>query len=197
MCIKTIYLIRHGETQGNLEKRYIGCRTDEPLSVVGISKLERWDDCTLKVYSSPMKRCIQTAEVLFDKCIPILKSNLREIDFGDFEGGNYLELSANSDYQKWIDSGGEMPFPNGESRDNFIARSFEGFLEIIKEETEDKIAIVCHGGNIMAIMSQVTGLDYFDFQVECAGGYELQATIKDTGEIDVISYHRIYSRDNT
>lgn len=189
--MKTVYLIRHGETQGNAEKRYIGSRTDEVLSEVGRCKLTKWQDTDLKVYSSPMRRCMQTAELLFGETNIITVDNLREIDFGDFEGGNYKELSANPDYQKWIDSCGEMPFPNGEARADFINRSFEAFLEIMKNETSDRIAIVCHGGNIMSVMSELTGLEYYDFQIECAGGYKLELSMKETGEIDVISYLRI------
>lgn len=197
MGLKTVYLIRHGETRGNREKRYIGSRTDEPLSEEGLHKLTGWTGHDLKVYVSPMIRCLQTAQALFGDKKAIIKDNLKEIDFGDFEGGNYKELSDNPDYQRWIDSGGEMPFPKGESRENFINRSFDAFLEIVKQEASDRIGIVCHGGNIMAVMSRLTGLGYYDFQVECAGGYRLELNVKETGEIDVISYLRIYCGADT
>ena len=192
MCIKTVYLIRHGETKGNKEKRYIGSRTDEPLSEEGLRKLTKWKENNVKVYSSPMVRCLQTAKVLFETQNVIVKDGLKEIDFGDFEGGNYKELSGNPDYQKWIDSGGEMPFPNGESRIDFINRSYKAFLEIITQDNSERIAIVCHGGNIMSVMSRLTDLEYYDFQIGCAEGYKLHLGISETGEIDVISYLRIY-----
>jgi len=49
-----------------------------------------------------------------------------EMDFGAFEGHNYQELSGDPAYQRWIDSGGTLPFPEGESREEFIRRSVAG-----------------------------------------------------------------------
>ena len=82
---------------------------------------------------------------------------------------NYQELSFNQDYQKWIDSNGELPFPNGESKAEFIKRSMRGFrqlLEEVKDSTKPlTIAAVVHGGTIMSIASSILGKDYYDYQV--------------------------------
>ena len=67
-----IVFIRHSMTAGNLERRYIGCRTDEPLCEAGIS-LAQQKAAEIRpafpmpevVLTSPMRRCIQTAEILF------------------------------------------------------------------------------------------------------------------------------------
>ena len=67
-----IIFIRHGKTAGNLEKRYIG-RTDEPLCEEGISELEsiKYPDCD-EVLTSPMKRCLQTAKLVYpDKNVTV------------------------------------------------------------------------------------------------------------------------------
>jgi len=105
--------IRHGKTEGNLEMRYVG-RTDEPLSFSGIAELMKTDypPCGVLI-TSPMKRCIQTAELIYPGKAPIICEELRECDFGAFEGRNYIELSTDSRYQKWIDSGGVSAFPEG------------------------------------------------------------------------------------
>ena len=59
-------LIRHGKTRGNLEGRYVGCRTDEPLSPEGIEELKQRSYPRAEwVYVSPMSRCIETAEILY------------------------------------------------------------------------------------------------------------------------------------
>ena len=62
-----IYLIRHSMTKGNKEKRYIGT-TDESLCLEGIQLLEErkgmYPEVTY-VYVSPMKRCVQTAEIIY------------------------------------------------------------------------------------------------------------------------------------
>ena len=64
-----------------------------------------------------------------------------EIDFGEFEGKNYEELKGNDAYQKWIDSGGALPFPNGESRDDYVKRVRKGVMRlwaILKREEKKR-----------------------------------------------------------
>ena len=191
--------IRHGMTRANEEHRYLG-KTDEPLSEKGIRFLqgkqkEYFFDTPEFLYASPMKRCVQTAELLFERK-PVLIPEWKEMDFGQFEGKNYEELKDNPDYQKWIDSNGTLPFPGGEAREQFIRRSMEGFdwmmSDILKRserntgiqsgtekqylsnhcETEIPVVAVVHGGTIMAVLSSLTGGEYFDFQVKNGEGYE-------------------------
>ena len=187
-----LILIRHGKTAGNLLGRYIGSRTDEPLCDEGreglagkqLPEVER-------LYVSPMKRCVETAEILwpgFDRKKMQKVTDLRECDFGDFENKNYKELSGNGDYQSWIDSNGTLPFPNGESMDAFKSRCLEAFARIVEEVSgaeQEWIAsgktgifragIVVHGGTIMAILEQYgyPKAAYFDYQVKNGCGYRL------------------------
>ena len=187
-----LILIRHGKTAGNLLGRYIGSRTDEPLCDEGreglagkkLPEVER-------LYVSPMKRCVETAEILwpgFDRKKMQKGTDLRECDFGDFENKNYKELSGNGDYQAWIDSNGTLPFPNGESMDAFKSRCLEAFARIVEEVSgaeQEWIAsgktgifragIVVHGGTIMAILEQYgyPKAAYFDYQVKNGCGYRL------------------------
>ena len=101
-----IYLIRHSMTKGNKEKRYIGT-TDESLCLEGIQLLEErkgmYPEVTY-VYVSPMKRCVQTAEIIYPKMMKAgaysCNEKLRECDFGLFENHNYIELSG-MDRQWW------------------------------------------------------------------------------------------------
>ena len=187
-----LILIRHGKTAGNLLGRYIGSRTDEPLCDEGreglagkqLPEVER-------LYVSAMKRCVETAEILwpgFDQKKMQKVTDLRECDFGDFENKNYKELSGNGDYQAWIDSNGTLPFPNGESMDAFKSRCLEAFARIVEEVSgaeQEWIAsgktgifragIVVHGGTIMAILEQYgyPKAAYFDYQVKNGCGYRL------------------------
>ena len=55
------------------------------------------------------------------------------MDFGVFEGKNYLELQGDKRYQEWIDSNGTLPFPEGESREEFISRCDKGFRRMIEK----------------------------------------------------------------
>ena len=187
-----LILIRHGKTAGNLLGRYIGSRTDEPLCDEGREGLAGKQMPEVeRLYVSPMKRCVETAEILwpeFDRKEMQKVTDLRECDFGDFENKNYKELSGNGDYQAWIDSNGTLPFPNGESMDAFKSRCLEAFARIVEDVSgaeQEWIAsgktgifragIVVHGGTIMAILEQYgyPKAAYFDYQVKNGCGYRL------------------------
>ena len=185
-------LIRHGKTRGNLEKRYIGCRTDEPLTPEGAEQLRQGQYPPVgRVYASPMRRCLETAEILYPGVPKETVPDLRECDFGDFEGKNYAELNGDPQYQSWIDSGGTKDFPGGEKRDAFIHRSMQGFRAALGDiEISERVIILCHGGTIMAIMSALTGKDTYDFMVGNLEGYILDLEMNDEG-IHVISYNRL------
>lgn len=177
-----IIFIRHGKTDGNLEKRYIG-RTDESLSETGREEILGSGLCDIEVdavFVSPMKRCIETSELVFANHNKIIIDEWKEIDFGLFEGKNYQELKDDKDYQAWIDSNGTIAFPEGESREEFIKRCMLGFEKcksICRDSMFETIACVVHGGTIMAIASTLTGKEYFDFQIDNAGKLELQAEL--------------------
>ncbi len=194
---KKVLILRHGKTEANFEKRYIGSRTDISLSAEGINGVEAASSYirqeagdNIFLVSSPMKRAVQTAEILFPSEEVLLLEGLKEIDFGDFEGRNYEELKDNPDYQRWIDSNGTMPFPNGEDRAVFIDRSVAEFYEVLSLSGERTPVIVCHGGNIMGIMSTLTGKDYFDFMIGNMEGYMLSLTLENERIVD-ISYNCI------
>lgn len=162
-----VNLIRHGSTKGNLEKRYIGT-TDEPLDITGINLLKdkKYPKCEV-VYCSPMLRCVQTAKIIYPNMDIIIVDNLKECNFGDFENKNYLELSNNSYYQKWIQSNGTLPFPNGENKKEFSNRSYTAFKNIITNCDKNNISMIVHGGTIMSIMEHLRpNSNYFDFQIK-------------------------------
>ena len=61
------------------------------------------------------------------------------MDFGEFEGRNYAQLNGDPRYQAWIDSGGTLAFPGGESREAFIARCVDG-MELVMEQIRQQLA---------------------------------------------------------
>lgn len=171
-----VWLIRHGMTEGNRYGRYIGI-TDEPLCPEGRERLkEVIYPVPQRVYTSPLTRCRETSEILFPGMPLHVIPELAECNFGDFENKNYKELSGNKDYQAWIDSNGTLPFPGGESREQFRARSIRGFeqavMECIREENTS-IALVIHGGTIMNIMDEyaVPARSFYEWQVKNGRGY--------------------------
>ena len=172
--------MRHGLTQSNEEHRYLG-QTDEGLSEHGkeqiLEKGER--NVAGMLVSSPMKRCVETANLLYGRTPDLMISEWVEIDFGAFEGMNAAELHGNAAYQKWIDSGGSNPFPEGESREAYTERCMKGLERLLlillreqkKAEKIQNITAVVHGGTIMAVLSSLTRRDYFDFQTQNGTGY--------------------------
>ena len=173
-----IDLIRHGATAGNLQKRYIGI-TDENLCEQGIFALQKLKTHLISpaiLIASPMRRCIQTAEILYPGQEIILCEDFRECDFGDFENHNYQELSGNPAYQNWIDSNGTACFPTGESPEEFKHRTVRAFEKIVRNFNQASIAIVAHGGTIMAILEKfaVPKKDYYAYQIPNAYGYKTE-----------------------
>lgn len=138
-----LIMIRHGRTKGNTESRYIGT-TDEPLLASEaerlLAKRETLEEMRMDhpdiLFASPMKRCVETAAILFPESKPVIVPDFRECDFGEFENKNYQELSGNMDYQRWIDSGGRLPFPGGESMSSFQERVCRTFDRVVREASE-------------------------------------------------------------
>lgn len=169
-----IVFIRHGKTAGNLEKRYIG-RTDESLCTEGKTEiLDREYPIVNTVICSPMKRCIQTAQLIYPDKKVVVVDGLRECDFGSFEKMNYEDLSGNADYQRWIDSNGKMQFPQGEAPDEFKKRCVLAFKQAVDEYNNcDSLGFIVHGGTIMAILEKyaVPHCSFYDFLVKNGCGY--------------------------
>ncbi|MBE6014455.1 MAG: histidine phosphatase family protein [Lachnospiraceae bacterium] len=170
-----VVLVRHSMTGGNKLKRYIGI-TDEPLCEEGRKLLLGREYPKVEaLYVSPMKRCIETASIIYPDFQACVIDDFREIDFGDFENKNYKELEGNPDYQKWIDSGGKLGFPGGEPQEEFERRALSAFDEATKQAVAagyETVAIVIHGGTIMTIMNHLfPSDDYYKYMVKNGEGY--------------------------
>lgn len=194
--MREIILIRHGKTFGNTLGRYIGI-TDEELCPEGREELaalrERGQYRSIRpdlVYVSPLRRCRQTAELLFPGVPQEICRDLRECDFGEFENKNYKELSGNPAYQAWVDSGGTLPFPGGESREAFQERCRVEFARVLKElgrQAGSGAAFVVHGGTIMSILSayasQGAADPFYRWQVKNGEGWRALWDETDKGGI--------------
>ena len=170
----TVNFIRHGKTAGNLEKRYIG-RTDEPLCDDGIAELGKneYPACDI-VIASPMKRCIGTAEIIYPGMSVKTYEDLRECDFGHFEGRNHIEMSDDPEYADWLEKGGMAAFPGGEDSADFRERCVKAFLEAVNDSAgADTLSFVVHGGTIMAVLEKlaVPHKEFYEYMIENGHGY--------------------------
>lgn len=174
-----IWLIRHGMTEGNRHQRYIGV-TDEPLCPEGIERLKNITyPKPQAIFVSPLRRCQETAEILFPGQKVRIIDQLAECNFGAFENKNYKELSDDPRYQAWIDSNGIMAFPGGESKEECAARNLEGFQRVVTvciREQISEAALVVHGGTIMNIMEEYADIQkpFYEWHVRNGGGYEVE-----------------------
>ena len=174
-----LWLIRHGKTEGNKLSRYIGT-TDEPLCQEGTEFLHKMDYPKVQaVYVSPLKRCVQTAEILFPGAEQVVCEQMRECVCGLFEVKNYQELTGNPKYQSWIDSGGTKAFPGGEDPMEFRKRcvcGFEQMMEKMIKGKRKKIAFVVHGGTIMSVMEAFDPekKEFYHWQVKNGKGFHFQ-----------------------
>lgn len=160
MVTYKLYLIRHGMTKGNLEGRFVG-RTDLPLCEEGIAELKKLQEeyeypDVQKVYSSPMARCVETADILYPNRLLQRVDNLREYDFGVFEGQLAKDLAGTEMFVRWNESGMSAAPEGAESITDFAQRVALGFQEILDDMMQHKIttaAAVLHGGVILNLLS--------------------------------------------
>ncbi|GFI61138.1 phosphoserine phosphatase 1 [Clostridiales bacterium] len=161
-----LYMMRHGETVWNTERRYQGM-TDIELSDEGIKQTycaaERFKNINIdKIYCSPLKRAMATAKPISEqKGLEInIEYSFREICFGQWEGMTVPELTEKygEEYINFIREPHNYGFPGEGSIDNVIKRLRTGIDKIITEDEGD-ILIVSHGGIIRLMIIYIMGLD--------------------------------------
>ncbi len=174
--MRELLLLRHAQTAGNLARRYLG-RTDEGLCPEGFA-LAREKAALLPqvdaVYISPMRRCRETAELLFPGRALTLVPGMQETDFGAFEYKTYEELKTDPAYCAWLDSGGEGPIPGGEDKktvERRVLAALDGLLPRLPQS--GRAALVVHGGTIMTILAArgTPERGFYDWQVGPCGGF--------------------------
>lgn len=180
-----IHLIRHGLTDANIKGLYIGCKTDLPLCPEGVEELRALREAVEypavgRIYSSPMLRSRQTAGVLYpgSEVYPI--EQLKEYDFGEFEGKTAAQLEGYPAFSDWTSGKISAP-PGGEDTKEFIKRLCVGLNRAVCDMMENDIteaAIMMHGGAIMMLLSAtaVPRRKTVDWTSENGRGYSIRIT---------------------
>lgn len=181
----TVYLFRHGLTKGNLNAQYIG-HTDLPLTTDSIASLksikahEHYPHAQA-VFSSPLKRCKDSAKIMFPESNTIIIDDFIEYNFGEFEQCTAEDLKDNEDFKNWIRGDINARTPFGESNAEFVSRvclAFEKVIDGCIKTGTDNIAIVGHAGVLMTILScyGLPEAPMAHWQMDAGYGYKLRIT---------------------
>ncbi len=162
-----IILVRHGQTDWNLEGRYQGC-ADVALNAIGREQAElaaaglstRRIDA---LYSSPLSRALNTAEAIGRRqglgvCVD---PRLKEIDLGEWEGmlaeriaGAYPQL-----HRQWVEDPRPARPPGGESIREVHDRTIAAVEEMIRRHPGGTLCLVTHKTAMVVIRTHYLGLD--------------------------------------
>ena len=174
-----LLFIRHGTTLENLERRFLGV-TDSPLCEQGIADARKAAESIVAVehiYVSPMLRCRQTANILWTDAEQTVIDELRETDFGPFEGKKHSELVGDPLYSLWLENE-NAPELAGllENTQDAAARASAALCSIVDHGSRNgfqTVGVISHGGTIMSILSKhVTEgcREYYGWAMKNLGG---------------------------
>lgn len=162
----TLFLIRHGETDWNVNQRYLG-KTDVSLSETGKKQIhqlyQQWQHLLIDVvYTSPLKRARETTAILCpENKIPVVAHDgLRELDFGDWEGLTAEQIAIQFPHKlaDWkIDSYTHMT-PSGESMHAVQDRVTQTYQEATTAYQGKTIAFIGHGGSFSILLCFLLGI---------------------------------------
>lgn len=158
-----VILIRHGQTEYNRTRRYCGS-SDPFLNAKGRSQARRLaarlrQVAVDRVYASDLRRAVQTARIIFGDRPVAKRRELREIDFGVFEGLTYGRIMARygAVYQRWLADPFGTRVPSGESGRDLFVRATKELERIVRRERGGTVALVAHQGAIGALMCHILG----------------------------------------
>ena len=152
--MKTFYLLRHGESEANVNRIFAAKRIDPPLTERGIQQAAMQAE-TLKqfklsvIYASPLLRAKQTAEIInkHHGLEIITSDDLYEVDVGILDGDDQTNPDKWAVYtnvmEEWGKNITDIAFPNGESLDGVRDR-LRSFFDPLKNDTDKPVLIVGH-----------------------------------------------------
>ncbi|MCJ7604869.1 MAG: histidine phosphatase family protein [Dehalococcoidales bacterium] len=198
-----LILVRHGETTLNREKMYRGLM-DVPLSETGLRQAELLADCLKReeiavMYSSPLRRAVQTAEPLANglgiEAVTI--ANLTDMDFGEWQGRTVAEVNKYYPelYRDWRDTPEQVRITGGESLDDVTSRVIPFLEDAVVRCGEGKMVIVSHRVVLKVLICHLMRLNntsFWNFKLDTAGitrfriegGRAVLTSFNDTAHLD-------------
>jgi broad specificity phosphatase PhoE len=193
-----VYLVRHGETEWNRERRWQG-QHDLPLTTLGAAQARAAGRRLASVmrpaalYSSPLPRAWQTALLIGESLglEPECEDDLQEVDVGSWQGLTSDEAAQQDPdgHIRWLAGG--TGWTGGETYAEMGERACAAIERLAaRHEPDDRVVAITHGGPIRAIVTQAVGLPP-EGRRFFANGPNGSITVVDVGEArwTVVSYN--------
>jgi broad specificity phosphatase PhoE len=171
----TLYLIRHGQTSGNVHGLLHGS-TDLPLDALGLRQAHLIAERLASeveadaLLASPLARALATAQIIGQRLglAPAIRPELSEMDFGELEGVTVARIETEHPElaRRMYDlDDDDFAWPGGESRRGFHDRVLRAFQAILLEHPHRRVVVVAHGGVIGSFLAQVHGASPNDWRL--------------------------------
>lgn len=204
-----LYLIRHGTTKWNIEKRYMG-QTDIPLCREGVKEsysIARFFGNNGQIdyiVTSPLQRAVDMASAISSTMkLPVeIDENLSEMHFGLWEGltSNEIRERYPEEGELWFSNPNVSYVPGGENYEFFEQRVKKVFRALEKKASLGNIAVVTHGGPLRLYLGNRMNLpDPSEFlkleiprgsisKVACNNSKPVVVTFADTSHLDADAF---------
>lgn len=152
-----IYIIRHGQTELN-RRQVLQGQSDACLNETGIAQAQQMAEALAgvvfcRVFSSPLRRAVQTARIVAPNVEPEMDERLIEMDYGPYEGTNLTALPP--EVRTFFSDFVHNPAPAGMEPLSSVKRRAGSFLEDVKR-LEGNILISTHAIAMKGILEQLT-----------------------------------------
>ena len=167
-----LYLLRHGETDWNVEQRIQGV-SDTALNGVGVAQAEALADALrgrpiARVYASPLRRARRTAEIVARTLeAPLLEeAGIAELNQGELEGTAFQRLhETHPDFMAlWRSRPAEARMPGGETLAELQERAWAAMERFLEAHRGEVVAAVSHNLAIITILCRVLGVELNGFR---------------------------------
>lgn len=187
MTVKKWYLIRHGETDFN-KKRFFYGKVDVSINETGKEQASKIHQllkgrAISRIYTSQLKRTLETAAIIFPDQIPTAYKALNERDFGLWEGrtANEIQVAFPLVWEEWLESPFDVTPSKAEPFQKFKDR-VQSIVEEIRETEDDEIAIVGHLGVLRLIYQFLVDPEADFWSIDIPQGTVLLLEDKDSWE---------------
>jgi alpha-ribazole phosphatase len=162
-----LWLLRHPEPEAFAQGRCYGS-LDVGLSPQGVRQADEVANALVMeplaaIYTSPSRRCAEAAaKIVVGRTCPVgIMDELRELNFGEFEGRTYEEIAAlyPEIYRQWMERPTDVRFPGGECLVDMVARVVTAENTLRLMHAGQSVAVVTHAGAIRIILGRGLGMD--------------------------------------